>query len=156
MSLSKNYLNSILKYIKFETYFNNNYIFDITAFEPNQQIIFNQNIFKNKVKNKICLIYSLYNPVAYTRLSLIFLTTVNIAVTSLEMIYKNLNWLEREVSEFFNIKYLKKTDTRNLLLDYNDTNNYLLKNYNTELLIDFYYNLLNDNINESKNQNNYI
>lgn len=157
INIQINVLKSILKYIKFETILNNSYISDTTAFQISNTNINNINkLFKNKIKNKIILIYSLYNPLNYTRLSLLTLYSNNNLISSFENFYKNLNWLERELTEFFNIKYINKTDTRNLLLDYNDSNNYLLKTYNTELSTDLYYNLLNDNLSETQNQNTNI
>jgi NADH:ubiquinone oxidoreductase subunit C len=156
--LAVNYtlLENILKYIKFELFFSNTYMFDSICFQLNSNLTIFSKIFKKKLKNKIFLTYSMYNPIYYTRISLITIYENKQTIVSLEKFYKNLNWLERELSEFFNIKYIRKNDTRNLLLDYNDNNNYLLKQYNTELFTDLYYNLINDTLSESKNQNTNI
>lgn len=40
-------------------------------------------------------------------------------ILSIEDLYQNANWFEREASEMFNIFYKNSTDTRNLLLAYN-------------------------------------
>lgn len=92
INIQINVLKSILKYIKFETILNNSYISDTTAFQISNTNINNINkLFKNKIKNKIILIYSLYNPLNYTRLSLLTLYSNNNLISSFENFYKNLN-----------------------------------------------------------------
>ena len=72
-------------------------------------------------------------------------------INTIEILYFNCNWFEREISEMFNILFLYKKDTRNLLLNYTDKTFPLKKKYptcgyynviyniNTETLI--YYNI---------------
>lgn len=58
---------------------------------------------------------------------------------SIDLIYKNSNWLERETSEMYNIQYVNKRDCRKLLLDYTLDVNPMLKNYPTEGEFDCYF-----------------
>lgn len=50
-------------------------------------------------------------------------------ISSIESIYCNSSWYEREVSEMFGIKFLNTTDSRNLLLPYNFNGNPMRKNW---------------------------
>lgn len=68
------------------------------------------------------------------------------SVNSLETIFSNSNWLERELTEFFNIQVSNRLDTRNLLLDYNITVNPLLKIYPTEGHQEIFFNHLTFNL----------
>lgn len=67
-------------------------------------------------------------------------------LNSLEKIFSNSHWLERELVEFFNINLTARSDTRNLLLDYNFTANPLLKSYPTEGHQEIFFNHLSYNL----------
>lgn len=71
---------------------------------------------------------------------------------SISDVYFNANWLERELVEFFNIKLTNRSDTRNLLLDYNFTANPLLKNYPTEGHQEIFFNHLSYNLEYVNNE----
>lgn len=61
------------------------------------------------------------------------------AYESIDLIYKNSNWLERETSEMYNIYFKNKRDARKLLLDYTLDINPMLKDYPTEGEYDCYF-----------------
>lgn len=46
---------------------------------------------------------------------------------SLSLVFSSFNWVEREVSEFFNITFGGLSDSRRLLTDYTKLNNYDLQ-----------------------------
>ena len=71
---------------------------------------------------------------------------------SISTIYFNANWLERELVEFFNVQITNRSDTRNLLLDYNFTANPLLKNYPTEGHQEIFFNHLSYNLEYVNNE----
>ena len=71
-------------------------------------------------------------------------------IFSAETFFKNANWLEREASEMFNINFLKKKDTRPLLLDYSKSENVLLKNFPCEGVNELYYNFLDHQLQFTK------
>lgn len=75
----------------------------------------------------------------------VFLNKTDI-VNSLESVFYNSNWLERELVEFLNINVYSRSDTRNLLLDYNFSGNPLLKNYPTEGHQEIFFNHLTYNL----------
>lgn len=70
----------------------------------------------------------------------------NNPLESIDLIYKNANWLEREVSEMFNVYFINKRDSRKLLLDYTLDINPMLKDYPTEGEFDCYYSHLENQV----------
>ena len=60
---------------------------------------------------------------------------------SIDNLYYNASWLEREVSEFFNLNILNKKDNRNLLLVYGDKTYPLLKEKNLGNSFNFLFSL---------------
>lgn len=100
--------------------------------------------------NNRFLIFNIYY-FYLTKIRLTFILTSNSTnnITSIENLYKNANWLERETSEMFGINYIFKKDQRILLLDYSKSENPLLKDFPTEGYMDIYYNFF-------ENQLNYI
>ena len=70
---------------------------------------------------------------------------------SLDKIFKNSNWLERESSEMYKIQYFLKTDKRNLLLEYSKIEYGLEKSYYSEGIYDIYYNFFENSIFINKN-----
>lgn len=66
----------------------------------------------------------------------------NAEIVSIEHQFNNSNWLERELVEFFNLNIINRLDTRNLLLDYNNIANPLLRSYPTEGHQELFFNYL--------------
>lgn len=79
-----------------------------------------------------CVVYNTFDYKLSSRYSFWCFAQPIDGFLSLERTFSNSNWLERELVEFFNINVCYRTDTRNLLLDYNFTANPLLKSYPTE------------------------
>lgn len=65
---------------------------------------------------------------------------------TLEQVYFNASWCERELVEFFGAVIPDRTDSRNLLLDYNLQVNPLLKTYPTEGHQELFFNYLSYNL----------
>lgn len=72
-------------------------------------------------------------------------------IRSIDRLYKNANWIERETSEMFGVNYTNKKDVRKLLTDYSNFENPLLKSYPTEGFFDVYYNFFDDQVILSNN-----
>ena len=68
------------------------------------------------------------------------------SLPSIDKVYKNANWIERESSEMFGINYTNKKDVRKLLTDYTNFENPLLKSYPTEGFFDVFYNFFDDQV----------
>jgi NADH:ubiquinone oxidoreductase subunit C len=79
--------------------------------------------------NRLLLSYQYY--FYHTKCKLTFFITYNQPITSLDKLYLNANWLEREISEMFGVVFTFKRDIRKLLLNYNESTTPMLKDYNT-------------------------
>lgn len=105
-----------------------------------EDIHLNSNFFERLV------IYSTLNYSYNHRIIYYCFSDIKSKYISLENTYYNANWLERELVEFFNINIAQRSDTRNLLLDYNFQGNPLLKNYPTEGYKEIFFNHLSYNL----------
>jgi NADH:ubiquinone oxidoreductase subunit C len=65
---------------------------------------------------------------------------------SIDKLYGNANWLERETSEMYSISYTLKTDVRRILLDYSKIENPLLKKFPCEGYNDLFYNIFENQV----------
>ena len=70
---------------------------------------------------------------------------------SIDGIFKNSNWLEREVSEMYNLSFYSKLDRRNLLLEYSKIEPVLLRDFHVEGLNDVYFSFFENQIIINKN-----
>lgn len=71
---------------------------------------------------------------------------------SIDKLYPNANWLERETSEMYGVLYYFKNDIRKLLLDYSKIENPLLKDYSCEGLQDVFYNFFENQVTVNKSE----
>lgn len=71
---------------------------------------------------------------------------------SIDKLYFNANWLERETSEMYGVLYYFKSDIRKLLLDYSKIENPLLKDYSSEGLQDVFYNFFENQVSVNKSE----
>ena len=65
---------------------------------------------------------------------------------SIEFLYKNANWLERENSEMFGINYNFKNDQRIVLLDYSRNETPMVKDFPTEGYNDIFFNFFENQL----------
>ena len=75
---------------------------------------------------------------------------------SIDLIYFNANWLEREVSEMFGINFIFKKDLRKLLIDYSSIDNPLMKSYPSEGFLEIFYNFFEDQVLLTNNISNEL
>lgn len=75
----------------------------------------------------------------------------NETIRSIDSIFKNANWVEREFGEMFDIKFNNKRDMRKLLLDYSKNEAPMLKNFDVSGLNDVFYNFFDEQVNFIKN-----
>lgn len=73
-------------------------------------------------------------------------------VESIDSIYKNASWLEREVGEMYGIKYNNKKDNRSLLLDYSRNEFPMLKDFPCEGYYEIYYDFFENKVQYIKNE----
>jgi len=133
--------------LKNEVNFSFNYLAEISAVDTLRYSKFLPEIDLLLYKNRLLLYYIFYFYTLKTRMTIF--TFYNISednVVSIERNYDNANWLEREVSEMFQINFILKRDNRNLLLDYSQNEHPMLKDFPTEGYKDLYYNFIEDNL----------
>jgi NADH:ubiquinone oxidoreductase subunit C len=99
-------------------------------------------------KNRL-LSYNMYY-IYFNKIRLTFMYTYSHntfnKLQSLDNLYPNSNWLERETSEMFNIIYFNKQDSRSLLLDYSSNDYPMLKDFPTEGLTELYYDFFDQHL----------
>ena len=100
-------------------------------------------IFDNQ--NRIITYYAYYLYTVKVRLTIVLHRTIN-KTKSIDLIYKNANWLERELSEMYGIYYSNKKDSRKLLLDYTKDENPMLKDFPCEGFTDTFFNFFEEQI----------
>lgn len=91
------------------------------------------------LKNIFLTQYNFVNYKSNFRLLINFLSKNAVTIT-IDQLFKNASWLERELIEFLNFRVCFKQDTRNLLLDYNQLINPLFKNFPCEGYTELYFN----------------
>jgi len=124
--------------------------YNITSVENNLNPNNLENFFFN---NKLLVFYNYYNYFLKSKITL-FLIVGKLAksIDSIDRIFNNANWLERETSEMYGINFKWKTDTRKLLLDYSKIEHPLLKEFQCEGTQDVFYNIFSNQITTLKNE----
>ncbi len=73
-------------------------------------------------------------------------------IWSVDKIFLNANWLERETSEMYGILFYWKNDLRKLLLDYSKIENPLLKDFPSEGITDVFFSFFENQVVLHKNE----
>ena len=99
-------------------------------------------------KNRIILYYSYYFYSLKLKLNVIMLYNFykKNRVASVDKLYKNASWVERETSEMFGINYYNKKDIRKLLLDYSKIEHPMLKDFPVEGFSEVFYDFFEDQV----------
>lgn len=104
-------------------------------------------------KNKLLVFYNYYNYYLRSKITLfIILNNISKSMDSIDRIFSNANWLERETSEMYGVHYKWKIDTRKLLLDYSKIENPMLKEFQSEGVQDAFYNIFENQVVVIKNE----
>lgn len=133
---------SIIKCLKNEIFFASSWLIDQSSIDSK-----NYKKFLLDFKGKRLLTFNTFY-FNFIKLKLTFFMNqdLNDPLISIENIYKNSNWIERENSEMFGVQYLFKKDVRNLLLDYSRNEYPLLKEFPCEGYYDVYYDFFEDQL----------
>lgn len=146
--IKKNWILLFNLVLKNELFLNNNSLIESSYIDFN--FFFLKNI--NLLKYKGLLFFNIY---IYTlKIKFIVFTlhnSIKKTFFSLDKIFLNSNWLEREISEMYNIFFLYKNDTRNLLLEYSKKEAVMLKDYKLEGFCDIYYSFFENQVILKKN-----
>ena len=148
-------LNNIFK---FEINFWNSYLVEMSAVDCSNYK--DNNIFNNIFfsKNKLIVFYLYFFFFLKIKLKVLFFFNFfkKNNIISIDSLFNNANWIEREASEMFGINYLFKKDVRKLLMDYSNIENPLLKNYPSSGYSDVFYNFFEDQVCLNVNSSNEL
>jgi len=148
--IPKKWYKNINIFIKNEIFFSYSTLIDMSIIDTlkynklNKKMdkLFNESRF---IKYNIYYFYHLKS-----RITLI--QAINNNTDSIDSIYINSSWLERENSEMYNINYLNKKDNRSLLLDYSRNEFPMLKDFPTEGYEEIYFDFFENKVNYIKNE----
>lgn len=144
--LPKEWYFSVIKCIKNELYFSSSTLIEHSSIDSKKFNNFNNKInllFQNK---RGITYYTFYFYFIKIRLSFLLNISLTESIASIDCLYFNSNWLERENSEMFSINYIYKKDLRNLLLDYSRNEYPLLKEFPCEGYYDVYFDFFDDQL----------
>lgn len=149
--IEKKWYIGVNLFLKNELFYSMSMISDMSTIDT---LKYNR-IFQNKFqdKNRFLMFNLYYFYTIKIRLTLMFISKKN--TPSIDSLYKNSNWMEREVSEMYGINYDNKKDVRSLLLDYSRNEFPMLKDFPTEGYNDIYYNFFENKLKYS-NKNEFI
>ena len=136
----------INQFLKNELFYNFSTLMEISAIDTLKYSKILPKIDTILVDNRFFVFNIYYLYLTKIRLTFILNSNGTNNITSIENLYKNANWLERETSEMFGINYTLKKDQRILLLDYSKSENPLLKDFPTEGYMDIYYNFFENQL----------
>ena len=142
-----NYLNLGINILKYELFSNKSTLLEASTIDLKKYNI--KNFFNKKFFILYYIFFNYYNNCHYIFLSFL---NKNTSTKSIDLIYKNSNWLERELSEMYGIIIYNKKDLRKLLLDYSKNENPMLKDFPCEGISDVYYNFFDSQINYIQNE----
>lgn len=91
--------------------------------------------------NVTILVYIYFNCLFLRYFKIFTLLSTNSVLYSIDMLFFNFWWLEREVSEMHGVVFFQKMDTRNLLLEYFSILTPLKKHFPVYGLYELYYNI---------------
>lgn len=144
-------LNLILRN---ELFLNNSMLIENTAIDIryNNSINDKLNCYFNNNKLLTSYLYYFLN----LKLKILFLVNINnnskSFCYSIDKIFPNANWLERETSEMYGILFYFKSDIRKLLLDYSKNEAPLLKDFSSEGIQDVFYNFFENQVSINKSE----
>lgn len=138
-------LNILFKY---DLFLNNSILVENSAIDTLKFSKLNKDLNFFFKKNRIVIYYSYYFYNLKLKLNVILLNNFfkKNKINSIDKIYKNANWLERETSEMFGINFYNKKDIRKLLLDYSKIENPMLKDFPSEGFSEAFYDFFEDQV----------
>jgi NADH:ubiquinone oxidoreductase subunit C len=139
ISIPNQDLYSVVLYIKKHVFGNQSYVVDLTTYSPCNNL---PNSMIGASPDSTMNILSLYLYNSRIRLHFVYLLQPSSLIRSIDFIYKNMNWLERESIEMYGTSLHTKGDSRKLLLNYFDNNTPMKKSYNSLSSYEVYYDFL--------------
>ena len=146
--INKEWFYSLNIFLKNDLFLNNSTLIENSAIDTLKFSKLNNNLDVFFKKNRIIIFYSYYFYNLKLKLNIILLNNFykKNKIASIDKIYKNSNWLERETSEMFGVNFYNKKDIRKLLLDYSKLENPLLKDFSVEGVSEVFYDFFEDQV----------
>ena len=146
ISIDENYFLPLSKILKREvsgsmTFLVEQSCMDTSGYQHDGNSMYSSFFLKQKLYYNIFYSYTTKN-----RISVFVNTDETIAVKSLQSVFENSNWLERETAEMVKLLFKNKPDVRNLMLDYPKIEFPMLKDFPVEGYQDVYYNVFEDQV----------
>jgi NADH:ubiquinone oxidoreductase subunit C len=110
-------LKNVMTYLKKSLFNNVSYVVDASSIDTSG---YNFSVYTNNNSNGLLTFYILYSYTFKVKIILIVKET-NKNLNSIDSVYANCNWLEREFCEMYNTQRFNKIDSRKLLLNYYDS-----------------------------------
>lgn len=130
---------SINLILKKELFFNFSSLIEMSTIDTLKYSYILPNNIGKTTNNRLLTYYSYYSYFNKIRVTLMYFNNFNSSNSSIEKLFKNANWLEREASEMYGLNFFFKKDTRTLLLDYSKNEHPMLKEYPSEGYGELYY-----------------
>ena len=148
--IPKNSFYGLNMFLKKELFYSNSFLVEMSAIDTLKynKIIPESEFFNFKDRFLVYSIYYFY----FIKIKITLVQSTNNNLNSIDTIYKNASWLEREVSEMFGINFINKKDNRSLLLDYSRNEFPLLKDFPTEGYYEIYYDFFENKVDYFKNE----
>ncbi len=141
----KNYFNSYNIFLNSKNFLSLNYLIKNELFLNESSLIENSaldlkfynniteyNFIFRKYKNILFYNYQIYSSKIKLFIYFFYNINKNYKINSIDKIYPNANWIERETSEMYGIYFNNKKDHRKLMLDYSINETPLSKSYPLE------------------------
>ena len=148
--LPKKYFYGVNLFIKKEIFLNNSFLVEMSAIDTLKYNNLLLKIEKFDLKHRF-LVYSLYY-FYFSKIKITIIQSSNNSIDSVDSVFRNSSWLEREISEMFNINFINKKDNRSLLLDYSRNEYPMLKDFPSEGYYEIFYDFFENKIDYFKNE----
>lgn len=135
-----NWFYIIILFLKYNSFFYKTMLVDINTFDYNKILLLENN--QKLIIN--CIIYYFISLIYNVKINIYTFSSDLNKLNSISFLFNNSLWIERELTEMFNIYFLNKLDNRNLLLDYSYIGNPLLKNFPIVGNVELFYNYINN------------
>lgn len=136
VALDEQNIYSLIIYLKKHVMTNLSYLVDISFFSPSKSV-FGMEI--DRKDASAVGVWTFYFCSTRVRFNIITSLGYKTPVKSIDSIYRNANWMERECCEMYGQTFYNKRDSRKLLLNYFDGNNPLKKEFNSSSSYEVYF-----------------
>lgn len=146
--LQNKWVYPVNRFLKNELFYNNSTLTEMSVIDTlKYNSVFPEIDFLKK--NRL-ITYNIYYTF-FAKIRITIITSTKTSLESIDKIFKNANWLEREISEMYGLHFTGKKDARPLLLDYSKNEFPMLKDFPTEGVNDIYYNFFENKLTFIKN-----